>query len=138
MAGEGIFDSTVELLDKALDLRSRKLQVISSNIANAETPGYARLRMDFETALRQAAEASESGPAKTHPRHLPTGQGGDLQAVQARFRRETDQSGMGDRNTVSLDQEMVDLADNQIRYEAAIRMLAKKFNMLKTVISERA
>ena len=138
MAAGGIFDHTVQVLDKALDLRSRKLEVISSNIANAETPGYARLRMDFESALREAAAGSESGQVTTHPRHMPSGSADGLESVQARFYREMDQSGIGDRNTVSLDQEMVDLSENQIRYEASIKMLSKKFNMLKMVISERA
>lgn len=138
MAAGGIFDSSIQVLDKALDLRSRKLQVISANIANAETPGYARLRMDFESELKEAAKGSESGQVTTHPRHMPAGSGDGLSSVQGRFYRDVDQSGIGDRNTVSLDQEMVDLSENQIRYEAAIKMLSKKFNMLKMVISERA
>ncbi|MGM0788416.1 MAG: hypothetical protein ACQETG_12035 [Thermodesulfobacteriota bacterium] len=37
-----------------------------------------------------------------------------------------------------MDREMKDLSENQIRYEAAVKMLTKKFNMLKTVINERA
>lgn len=142
MPTHGIFDSTIQVLDKALEMRSRKLEVISANIANAETPGYARLRMDFEEALRESASQSESGSGTgqrmTHPRHMTTGGGGGpIQAVQGHFYRQMDQNGIGDNNNVSLEQEMVDLSENQIRYEAAIRMLSKKFNMLKQVIQER-
>jgi flagellar basal-body rod protein FlgB len=133
MATDGIFDNTIGVLDKVLELRSRKLEVISANIANAETPGYARLRMDFEEALQQAAAGSDSGQAVTHPRHMPAA----MEDAEPRVWRELNKSGIGDDNNVSLDREMVDLADNQIRYEAAIRMLNKKFGMLKLVIQER-
>jgi flagellar basal-body rod protein FlgB len=45
---------------------------------------------------------------------------------------------IGDGNNVVVEKEMMDLAENQIKYEAAIQMLNKKFNMLKFVIQERA
>jgi flagellar basal-body rod protein FlgB len=137
MAVNQLFDGTMQVLDKVLELRSRKLEVISANIANAETPGYSRLRMDFEDALSAAVSDSDAGMRATHPRHLPRGAAGGVEAVEASCYREMDQSGIGDRNNVSLDQEMVDLGENQIRYEAAIRMLTKKFNMVKLVIQER-
>jgi len=141
MPTNGIFDSTIQVLDKALEMRSRKLEVISANIANAETPGYARLRMDFEEALKESASQggadSGTGQRATHPRHMTTGGGGSIQSVQGHFYRQMDQNGIGDNNNVSLEREMVDLSENQIRYEAAIRMLSKKFNMLKQVIQER-
>jgi len=141
MTANGIFDSTTQVLDKALDLRSRKLEVISANIANAETPGYARLRMDFEEALKesvsQTGSGSGTGQRTTHPRHMTTGGGGAIQEVRGHFYRQMDQNGIGDNNNVSLEREMVDLSENQIRYEAGIRMLGKKFNMLKLVIQER-
>ncbi len=133
----GLFDTTIQTLDKALELRSQKLQVISSNIANAETPGYAPMRMDFEKSLQEAVSGPESGQVRTHQNHMPAAAGKDISDFQATFSRDYDQSGIGDRNKVSIEQEMVDLSENQIRYEAAIQMLNKKFSMLKLVIQER-
>ncbi|MCF8107129.1 MAG: flagellar basal body rod protein FlgB [Desulfohalobiaceae bacterium] len=137
MSTQGIFDSTIQVLDKVLELRTRKLEVISSNIANAETPGYAAQRMDFEKDLQEAISASGTKVSVTHPRHIATGSGGDIGSFQADVYREEDKSGLGDKNSVSLDQEMVDMSRNQIRFEAAIRSLNKKFSMLKMVIQER-
>lgn len=137
MTTNGIFDTTFQVLDKVLDLRSQKLQVISSNIANAETPGYAAQRLDFEQKLQEAVSGVGSGPAVTHPRHISTGFGKGIESFQAEISREEDTSGIGDGNSVSLDQEMVDLSRNQIRFEAAIQSLNKKFNMLKMVIQEK-
>jgi flagellar basal-body rod protein FlgB len=135
MHTKGIFDTTMQVLDKVLELRSQKLQAISSNIANAETPGYSRLKMEFEEQLREAVIGTSQ--AVTHPGHMPNSPNQQIETFQADFYREKDQSGIGDGNSVSLEQEMVDLAVNQIRFEAAILSLNKKFNMLRYVIQEK-
>ncbi|MBW2079023.1 MAG: flagellar basal body rod protein FlgB [Deltaproteobacteria bacterium] len=127
-----LFDDTMQMLSREMTLRVLKHQVISANIANAETPGYARLRMDFETALTRAAGAREV-QAATHRRHMQAGS--DAPAV---VYRERAQRVIGDGNNVVLEQEMKELAENQLRYEAAVQLFNKKLNMLKTVIQERA
>jgi len=134
MSVNGIFDSNIQLLDQALSLRIRKHEAISANIANAETPGYARLRMDFEDAMAAAAGRSDDTQAVTHPGHMQAGAG----QAEGLVYRQQDPNVIGDGNNVVMEQEMMDLAENQIRYEAAIQMLNKKFSMLKFVIQERA
>jgi flagellar basal-body rod protein FlgB len=135
MRAKEIFDTTIQVLDKVLELRSQKLQSISANIANAETPGYARVKMEFEEQLREAV--SGTSQAVTHPGHMPNSPGQQMESFRADFYREKDLSGIGDGNSVNLEQEMVDLAANQIRFEAAISSLNKKFSMLKYVIQEK-
>jgi len=135
MPVKGIFDPTIRVLDKVLGLRTQKLEAISANIANAETPGYSRIRVDFETALHDAVNGAGGGQARTHPGHL-SGTAG-LENFQAIVNREKDLSGIGDRNSVNREQEMVELSENQIRFDAAVRMLSKKFGMLKFVIQEK-
>ena len=137
MTVNGVFDSTMQALDKVLDLRSRKLQFIASNIANAETPGYSAKRMDFEQDLRAAVFEKSTGRSVTHPRHIPTGPGQALETLQGHVSEEQDRSGIGDGNTVDLDQEMVALSKNQIKYEAAVKVLSKKMSLLKMVIQEK-
>lgn len=137
MSITGFFDTTIHTLDKVMELRSRKLEAISSNIANSETPGYSPIRMDFEKSLQQVVAGMNSGQARTHPRHMPTAESLNISAVQGNYHRDHDRSGIGDGNNVSIEQEMVDLSENQIRYEAAIQMINKKFSMLKLVIQER-
>ncbi len=136
MPVNGLFDSTMQALDKVLEMRSQKLQLISSNIANAETPGYGAKRMDFEQDLREAIDSGARGRAVTHPRHIPAGSGHQIETFQGTVYEE--QAGrIGDGNTVSLDQEMVDLSENQIKYEAAVKALSKKMSFLKMVIQEK-
>ncbi len=137
MPETGIFDTTIRMLGKVLDLRTQKQLVISSNIANAETPGYAKISMEFEKQLREEVLGSEAGQAATHPLHMPYSFADRIESFQASFSREKDRNGIGDGNTVSLEQEMVDLSVNQIRFEAAISSLNKKFGMLRHVIQEK-
>lgn len=137
MPVNSIFDNTIQVLDQVLELRSRKLQVISSNIANAETPGYSRLQMDFEDALRAAGNA-KGAQAATHPAHMQADSKSGMEETEEGLYRQPNPRVIGDGNNVVLEQEMMELSENQIRYEAAIQMLNKKFNMLKSVIAERA
>lgn len=132
MADIGIFDSTVGFLKKALDLRWLNQKVISSNIANADTPGYAARHLDFEKDLQQATGQPklETAPSD-NPAFFPIGNqaGGSAEVVQT-----PDRSGIGDRNNVQMDQEMMDLSKNEILYEAATQSLNSKMGLLKYVI----
>ncbi len=126
----GFFDRTLGLLHKVLNLRLRNQQVIASNIANADTPGYAPARLSFEDDLRRALSVRPGEEKGSHPAHFQVGSA-SLEKVQGRLLRTPEPSGIGDRNGVRLDQEMIALAENQILYEAATQMLNKKLGMLK-------
>jgi flagellar basal-body rod protein FlgB len=130
-----MFDRTTGLLKKVLDLRVQKQQTIASNIANADTPGYAPARLEFETDLQRALGEPGSPAHAEHPSHIPLG-GGGVDQVEGRVLRTPDASGIGDRNGVEVDQEMIALAENQIMYEATTQMLSKKLGLLKYVIQD--
>jgi len=130
-----LFDKTIGLLQKTLDLRLQNQQVIAANIANADTPGYAPVRLEFEEKLQQAVHNASQRPAVTHAAHFPIG-GGSVDSVQATQVRVPDKSNIGDRNGVSVDEEMIALSENQILYETTIQMLNKKFGLLKYVAQE--
>ena len=124
------FDSTMVMLQKVLDLRAKNQQVIGSNIANAETPGYAAQSFEFEEQLRNAMHDGGLQPVATQPNHIPLTPS-DLDQVQGTVSVRRDQTGIGDDNSVSVDQEMVKLSKNELLYEAAITMLNKKLSLLK-------
>lgn len=129
------FDSNMKLLQKVMDLRTVKQNVIAANIANAETPGYARAEFQFEEELRQAINKNSGPLVTTHQRHIPTGTV-DLASVEGTVRRIEDTTGIGDKNGVSVDQEMVDLSENELLYETAAQLLKKKLTMLTYAITE--
>lgn len=134
MSTLGIFDKTGQVLQKVMDLRQQNQDVIASNIANAQTPGFSPGRLEFQEALSSAVGRGETAMAATHPQHLPVG--GGINQVQGKVLRTPDRSGLGDGNNVNLDQEMINLAENQILYEGATQMLNKKMGILKYVAQD--
>lgn len=129
------FDSSIQLLSKTLDLRARNQQVIASNIANAETPGYSPAKLHFEEELRSAV-GTGSGLmlATSHANHIPLGSK-DIASVQGHITFEPDTTGIGDENGVSVDAEMMALSENELLYESAAQLLKKKLGMIRYVVS---
>jgi flagellar basal-body rod protein FlgB len=128
-----LFDNTTLLLQKSLDLRSSNQRVIAANIANAETPGYAPSRFEFEQELQAALSGSAPGLAATHEAHLPADPDTVAQ-VTGKVVQHPDKTGIGDDNGVSVDEEMMALSENQIMYETAAQLLKKKLSLLKYVV----
>lgn len=106
----------IDFQGKALALRSERQKVLASNIANADTPGYQARDIDFAAALRQA-----TSPA--------AGSGGT--GSTALLYRQPDQPTL-DGNTVDLDRERANFADNSVRYEATLRFISQN---VKTALS---
>lgn len=131
------FDSNMQLLSKVLDLRAQKAQVISSNIANAETPGYSSSRFDFEDDLASAIGKGKHNSirlATSNEAHMSLGPA-NFNSVSGKIIIEKDHTGIGDENGVSVDQEMLALSENELLYETTALLLKKKMTMLKHVIS---
>lgn len=127
-------DRTADLLKSVLDLRAKNQQVISSNIANAETPGYSARTLEFEEHLKNALDGGSLRPTATHPEHIPL-ENTQFSEIKGSITSRKDKTGIGDENSVNVDQEMVKLSENQILYEAAITMLNKKMSLLKYTIN---
>lgn len=132
MPGIQQFDTTMRLLQKVLDLRQKNQEIIGSNIANAETPGYSAQTFSFKQQLQEAISGNNLRPVVTQPNHIPLGPS-DLEQVSGTVTTTKDRTGIGDENTVSVDQEMVKLSENEIMYEAAVTMLNKKLSLVKYV-----
>lgn len=127
-------DPTLTLLQKVLDLRADNEKVISSNIANSETPGYAPARFTFEDQLKNALTNNTFTMQTTHTSHLPIG-AGNMESVKGTLVREPDTTGIGDQNGVSLEQEMLALSENELLYETAAQLIKKKLSIQKYIIS---
>ncbi|TKB10299.1 flagellar basal body rod protein FlgB [Desulforhopalus sp. IMCC35007] len=135
MAPINLLDQNMQLLSKVLDLRATKAQVISSNIANAETPGFSPSRFQFEDELANAIGHKKGVQlATSHEAHLPLGPS-NFNSVTGKITIEEEQSGIGDDNNVSVDQEMLALSENELLYETSAQLLKKKITILKYVIA---
>lgn len=130
-----LFDNTIRTFGKALDLRSRRHELIISNLANADTPGYKSFDLMVEKAM--ADQKNSSPPAqleRTHSGHIQPA--GDKQHnLKPHIVKVQDQNNLrGDGNTVDMDREMSNLASNQLLYKVSAQIISKKFQGLKNII----
>ncbi len=128
----GLFDSTISLIGNSLDLRVSRHEVLSSNIANIETPGYRALDIRFEDELRKA-DGSARGAVlvSTHPGHIAPVAGNSLNPQVFMVSAEP---GSLDKNSVSVDSEMVKLSMNSMMYAASAKFMRYKFANLMAAI----
>ncbi len=130
------FDANIKLLSKVLDLRSENQRVISSNIANAETPGYSPAKFNFEQDLKNALQHTGSIHMETtHAKHINLSPV-NIDQVKGNITRHPDNTGIGDENGVSVDSEMIALSKNQLMYEATAQLLKKKISAIKYAVSD--
>jgi flagellar basal-body rod protein FlgB len=136
MSIEGIFNSTVDVLGKSIDMRAKNQNLISSNIANAETPNYVPKSLSFESELQGALKNGDKGtPSVTNVRHIPLkGASSRVQSVSGKVVETPAKSPGKDGNAVELEGEMSRMVENQIMYNASVQMLSKKFEGLRTAI----
>ena len=105
----------------ALVLRSQRQQVIASNIANADTPGYVARDFDFAQALKSASGGASAGAMSvTSAGHMGVG-GGSPASPRLGYAVQTQPS--QDGNSVDLDRERASFVDNSIRYESTLRFI---------------
>jgi len=126
------FEKYLGLHEPALNLQSRRSQVIAGNIANADTPKFKARDIDFKAALQQVSEHPKGGgPLQaTNVRHIQPPGFTDGYEVLYRQPRQPSIDG----NTVEPETEMSSFMENSMRYMASLRFLGGKFNTLTTAI----
>lgn len=129
---EKLFDKTVPGLTKALDLTYKRNEAISSNIANAETPQYRAVDVDFAGELDRAFDSQVGNVAKTNDAHM------DISSAdgQAKYVSDLSMPTKADGNNVDLDIQMGRLAYNSGKYSLASGLLRQKLAYIKNVIRE--
>ena len=129
-----LFDQKPDiLLSLMLDKAALHQRVISSNVANIGTPGYERLGVSVEEKLEEAVRLGEKMKT-SNPRHIPSPKWyKDLKPEVAKV----EDGYWNGINNVNIDQEMVDLAKNQLDFNIGVRLMSSRFNSLRTAIRGR-
>lgn len=121
----------LDTLSSSLQLRSARQQVLASNIANVDTPGYVARDIDFNAALRNALTGSTAPKmSQTSTGHLTLTSTSGLIGSPMAYTVQTQPS--LDGNSVDLDQQRANFADNAIRYESTLRFINSH---VKTMLS---
>ncbi len=126
------FDKVFGIHEQALRLRARRAEVLASNLANADTPGYKARDLDFKAILRGQMD----GPARhlkvTRPGHIQPADGGlPIGALEYRIPQQPSLDG----NTVEAEREQVEYSANAVRYQASLRFLDGRIRTLRTAIT---
>ena len=128
-------DSSLRFHQEALNLRARRQEILSVNIAHADTPNFKARDFDFSSRLTQAVERGRQSAsismATTSSRHLP-GEAHATDEADLMYRTPTQSS--IDGNTVEMDVERVNFADNAMRYEANLTVLSSKIKSLLSAV----
>ena len=127
----GRIEQSLRFQSDALQLRAQRQQVLSANIANADTPGYKAVDFDFARTLRESTGGSRVVQGLSAPGH-----------ISARFSTSSSPSTVEsdaiqpaqDGNTVDMDKERARFADNAVRYEATLKFLNGQIRTLLSAI----
>lgn len=123
-------DSGFSILEKMLYAAQVRHKVLSSNIANVDTPKYRAKDVDFASFLRD----EQAGMKTTDPKHIPSG---PAEAGASAGLNIAETRSWGDDNNVELDVEVAKMTENGLLYEAASKLISTKMSMLKAAANRR-
>lgn len=129
----GFFDN-ISLMEKLLDAKWLRNEILSNNIANADTPGYKRSDVSFEEVLKKTLGQKNILPlATTRKNHISNIKA--MEDIKPVVYAQNDTTLRNDRNNVDIDKEMVELTQNTLSYNMTADQLQRVFQLLDTAIS---
>lgn len=131
-------DKELNLYHQALNLRAARQELLSSNVANADTPNFKAKDIDFSSVLREklslTTNTTKVGLITTSSGHISTDPTGILED-NLLYRVPLQPS--ADGNTVDMNMERTQFADNSIKYDVIITLIKDKFSYLSLAMQER-
>jgi flagellar basal-body rod protein FlgB len=121
-------DSYLGVHARALQLESRRTELLAANLANADTPGFKARDIDFKSALATATNAAAAAPGKV-------GNTAATDSLESATQFRVPMAPSLDGNTVDVQLEQAAFADNSVRYQATLTLLNGKLRSLMTAIT---
>ena len=129
------FDKALGIHEKALGFRAQRAEVLANNIANADTPNYKARDLEFGSVLAaQAAKGQSSnfsGASLTNERHIAVD---TFEIADPSLRFRTPHHASLDQNTVDMQIEQSNYAQNAIDFQASFTLLNSKFKGLMSAL----
>lgn len=129
-------DAALRFSQEALRLRANRQEILAANIANADTPNYQARDVDFGAQLRQAMQAGGDGAlalATTAAAHV---HGGATVATGADLLYRVPTQSSIDGNTVDMDAERANFAENAVHYEAGLTVIGARIKSLLAALQQ--
>ena len=124
-------DGAFSLHEKALGVRSQRMEILSRNIANADTPNFKAQDIDFKQVLRETAPVHV---ARTNPAHLQ-GTIPEQQRFNAKREQRTCEESP-DGNKVVVEEQMQKVGDTRSDYATAVTLMQAQMRMFKTALNK--
>lgn len=135
---ERIFQKTgIDLMKRGLDANALRQKAIASNMANVSTPGYKRKEVVFEEKLQESLNENRIGGRMTNSKHIPIGKS-QYDSIEPEIVADNSPNLASGVNNVDVDQEMAELAKNQIQFSATATVIARRFRGIKAAITGRS
>ncbi|MES1983117.1 MAG: flagellar basal body rod protein FlgB [Pseudomonadota bacterium] len=131
----GKIDNMLQFQQTALNLRAARQELLASNIANADTPSYKARDVDFASALQGALSGNTAKLPlmATALNHQPGGATGtNILGAPVMYRNVLQPS--ADGNSVDMDVERAQFADNALRYEASVSFVNAQIKDVLTAL----
>jgi len=126
--------SNIDFMGNLLDVKIKRYELISNNLANVDTPGYKRYDISFEELLKNRLNKRSIPLTTTNDKHIDTKK--QLMDIKPTIYREQEYSYRNDNNNVDIDKEMVEMVKNTFSYNIISEQISKNFKILQTAISE--
>ncbi len=124
-------DKAFGIHQHALLVRSERAEVLASNIANADTPGYKSKDLNFADALANAQKQSGNSMKKTHEKHYDL----SINVNSSSQFRNPIQPDTGDGNSVDVQVERNLFMQNSMEYQTSLRFLNGKIQALNKALN---
>ncbi len=129
---EASLERTLGIHDDALRLRGQRANLLASNIANADVPGFKARDVDFKTVLAQASERRQTQLKMAGSDDQHFGVNADVTDAEKLYRMPLQPT--LDGNTVDSQVENALFAQNTMQYQASLQLLSSKFRSLRFAI----
>ena len=125
-----IFDKDLSLHERALNFRGQRMELLSSNLANADTPNFKARDIDFRAAMSKAR--SDSALATSHNRHIERADGQGLRAADVKYRVPFNTA--FDGNTVELSVEQAKFGKAAGEFQASLTFLESRVSSIRRAL----
>jgi flagellar basal-body rod protein FlgB len=126
-------NQTLDAMEAYMTRLSQRQQIVASNLANIDTPGFKTKDISFHATIQELLSENAVNPQTTHPEHIqgmlqvfPPAQVFEVQGLVSR----------ADENNVDLDREMLKLSETSFAYSLITQIIRGKFGMIATSINE--
>ena len=131
------FAKSVDLLQRNMAVSTLRRQVISNNIANAETPNFKRSEVSFEAELGRALASEKldkSIGVVTNEKHIPFNRTVDYRTVGPKIALDYLTTSKNNGNNVDIEREMMQATENQMMYELMTKAVSHEFRQINIVL----